>query len=369
MVELQTFEGATNRTALVSVIKGKNTNYPVPYILWRKLVKGAISLDLKYKEVEGKTKRLNLKAQPISHKTSPWISARYKALSAIKKIIGNSFYQAKAGSSTWINGVFWGKISDEKDELVRFENEWDVGKNKVKSISAEIENKLVYPLLRGREVKRWYSSPEIYIIVSQNPETRTGYNEDWMQKNLPKTWEYFKNFESILVNRSGYKKYLDGESFYSIYNVSESTFSPYKVVWKSLANGSQAVVVGTAPVGKERKVIIPEHNTMLVPFQNSNEAHYFCALFNCSITSFLIVAYISWFYSTHVLENIAIPKFNSENSIHQDLSNLSKQCHEKTASGIDVTDLEEQIDELAAELWGLTKDELKDIKDSLAELK
>ena len=57
-----------------------------------------------------------------------------------------------------------------------------------------------------------------------------------------------------------------------------------------------------------------------------------------------------------------------ENAIHKELSTLSKLCHEKVASGIDVTDLEEQIDELAAELCGLTQDELKDIKSSLKEL-
>jgi len=41
------------------------------------------------------------------------------------------------------------------------------------------------------------------------------------------------------------------------------------------------------------------------------------------------------------------------------LARLSKQCHEKVAAGISVTDLEEQIGELAANLWGLTKEELK----------
>ena len=55
--------------------------------------------------------------------------------------------------------------------------------------------------------------------------------------------------------------------------------------------------------------------------------------------------------------------------LHRDLARLSKQCHEKAAIGIDVRDLEEQIDNLAAELWGLTKQELKDIKESLEEMK
>ena len=60
--------------------------------------------------------------------------------------------------------------------------------------------------------------------------------------------------------------------------------------------------------------------------------------------------------------------FDPKNELYQGLSRLSKQCHEKAAAGIDVNDLEEQIDELAAELWGLTKEELAEIKDSLEEL-
>jgi hypothetical protein len=139
-------------------------------------------------------------------------------------------------------------------------------------------------------------------------------------------------------------------------------------VWKGLANGSQAVVVGSAPVADEIKVVVPEHNTMFVPFDTEVEAHYFCSLINCSISSFIITAYIALFYSAHVLKNIKIPKYDPENEIHVDLSRLSEQCHEKAAAGIDVSDLEEQIDELAAELWGLTKEELAEIKDSLEEL-
>jgi len=51
------------------------------------------------------------------------------------------------------------------------------------------------------------------------------------------------------------------------------------------------------------------------------------------------------------------------------LAGLSKQYHEKVAAGISVSDLEEQIDEVAAELWGLSKKEPKDIKESLEEMR
>jgi len=54
---------------------------------------------------------------------------------------------------------------------------------------------------------------------------------------------------------------------------------------------------------------------------------------------------------------------------HQELSLLSRYCHQKAAVGIDVSDLEEQIDELAAGMWGLMPEELQDVKVSLEELR
>src|SRR4030042_6843017 len=65
MVDLQPFEGATNRTSVVTLTKGQSTTYPLSYLLWKKISKGSISLDLTFDEVIEKTKRSNLKAQPI----------------------------------------------------------------------------------------------------------------------------------------------------------------------------------------------------------------------------------------------------------------------------------------------------------------
>lgn len=370
MVKLQPFEGAANRTAIVSIQKGIPTTYPTPYTLWRKVKKGAISMDLTYHEVFGRTKRSNLKAKPIGHSpTSPWLTGKGKAIDVINKCIGQSFYKAVAGSCTWLNGVFWGRATDLENDLVNFENESSIGDIKVDSLSVEIEPTLIFPLLRGKEISRWSAKPELSIIVSQNPATRVGYDETWMTEHVPRTLEYLAHFHDKLEARSGYKKYLQGAPYYSMYNVGPYTFAPYKVVWKGLADGSQATVVGKASVGREPKVVIPEHNTMLVPFQNEKEAHYFCALFNCSVTSFVIIGYIAWFYSTHVLTNIAIPQFDLSNRIHQELSRLSRYCHQKAAVGIDITDLEEQVDELAAGMWGLTPEELQDVKASLEELR
>lgn len=370
MTELQPFDSATNRTAVFFCQKGQPTTYPVEYHVWRKKEKGSIAIDLDWDEVVQKTRVSHLKAQSIDgSEQGSWISARPKALKALKNVVGEAAYQARAGSCTWLNGVYWGIINDGKQGLVTFCNLNEVGKNEVIAEEAQIEGDLVFPLLRGRDVKRWGSERTAYIIVPQDPnQPSKGIAQTVLQSKFPRTFVYLSKFKEQLQSRSGYKKYLKqvGEPFYSLYNVGPYTFAPFKVVWKEQSSEFECAVVSSV----NGKVVVPDHKLMLVPFQNQDEAHYVCALLGSTISRFLVQAYtISTQQSTHVLENIKIPKYDAKNEIHKELARLSKQCHEKVAAGINVTDLEEQIDELAAELWGLSKEELKDIKESLEEMR
>jgi hypothetical protein len=73
---------------------------------------------------------------------------------------------------------------------------------------------------------------------------------------------------------------------------------------------------------------------------------------------------------THILKYIKIPKFDPKNSTHKDLKDLSIKAHRAAAANKkdDVLALEEQIDELATRIWGLTHEEVKEVKLSLQEL-
>lgn len=370
MVALQPFEGATNRTALVLVMKGEKTKYPLPYTLWKKKEKGKIDLDYTFEEASNATVRLNLKAQPVGESdTSPWMSAKPKALAAIRSVIGQAEYRAYEGANSGgANGIYWIQILRKKGDLLLIENLHDIGKKKIKAVTSEIERDFIYPLLRGRDVKRWAGGSSAHIIVTQNPETRTGYDEKWMKLKLPKTYSYFKGFEKELWTRqsSSIRTLMEKGAFYSMFAISNYTFAPYKVVWKKQSSEFECAVVSSI----DGKVVVPDHKLMLVPFQGESEAYYVCSLLNSTVSQFIVQAYtISTQQSTHILENIKIPKYNPKNETHKDLSRLSKQCHEKVGAGISVSDLEEQIDELASELWGLSKEELKDIKESLEEMK
>jgi len=377
MSRLQPFEGATNRTSVVVCRRGQKTRYPVPYTLWGKGTgRARVDIDKPLDEVLTETTRANLWAQPVDadKPTSPWMTARKAALKALQKVIGPAAYQARAGSCTWANGIYWVRILGKRpDGLLLIDNLEDIGKREIASEQAAVEPDLVYPLLRGREVGRWRANSSVYILVVQDPETRKGYEESKMRVEYPHLYGYLKRFEDILRSRSGMKRYFDPakDPFYSMYNVAPYTFAPYKVVWREVAHGLNAAVVSTHPSGRlGDKVIIPDHTLILIPCKSADEAHLVCATLNSAPSRLVVQAYVALHPSPHVLQHIAVPQFDAENPTHARLAALSQQAHRLAAAGdeIGLEAVEAQVDEAAAELWGITDRELGEIRRSLEEL-
>jgi hypothetical protein len=377
MSSFQPFEGATNRTSVVVLRKGGKTAYPVPYTLWRKNRGKKVQTEHSLNEVIAETERVRLVARPVdsSSLTSPWIVGRERVINVLKQVQGSSEYRARAGTCTWANGVYWIELLDKRpDDVWVIRNLDEVGRLQVKPVQAPIEPDLVYPLLRGRDVQRWSAVPSIWVVVPQDMSNpKNGYPEMALKKNLPLTYGYLKRFEDLLLGRSGYRKFLRPQNapFYSIYNVGGYTFAPYKVVWREVASGINAAVVSDHRDNRlGDKMVIPDHTLVLVPCESADEAHFVCATLNSSPSRLVVQAYVALHPSPHVLQYIAVPRFDVSNFIHTRLAALSQQAHELAAAGGEtgLADIEAQVDEAAAEVWGITDRELKEIRRSLEEL-
>lgn len=372
MVALQPFEGATNRTAVFLCQKGEKTIYPVEYHLWKKNEKGSLPIDLKFDEVIKKTTVKYLKAQSIDGRfNGPWITAKPKALEAAKKLLGKSHYKARKGISTSANGIYWVNIVSQKNNISTVENLYDVGDKTVESVRREVDSDLIYPLIRGRDVTRWYCKPSTFIVIGQDIDAPAkALSEQILKNKYLSTYLYFNHFKNLLESRKDFIKFFKpyNAPFYSLYNFGPYTMSEYKVLWKYIDSDFRAAVSEPNQMNSN-KLALPDSKIVMVDLISSDEAHYLCSVLNSSPSRFIVLSYtVSTQLSTHILENLRIPKFEPKNRIHKDLSNLSKLCHDKTLASISVSDIEEQINELAAELWGLTLVELKDINDSLKDL-
>lgn len=376
MVELNPFEGASNRTSVVILEKGRATTYPVPYTYWKKTTKGkSIGFDSELADVMAMVKRMEFKAEPVDakDKTSAWLTGRPLAIKAVKRVLGKSDYQAHEGvNSGGANGVYWLEIMEWlPDGLAKVLNITEGQKRKVESTPSVIEADLLYPLLRGRDVKKWYAQPSAYILMVQDPEKRRGVDESEMQLDYPRAWSYLKRFEPILRERAAYKRYFREDApFYSMFDVGTYTFAPYKVVWPWISVGVRGAVVSFW----EDKRVVPEHNTSFVGCQQQVEAYFICSLLNSAIGDFSIRAYYSGggggIASPQVLQNIRIPKFDPRNSLHLALAELSEKAHELAPMGDEgqLESVQQEIDQTAAKLWDITETELDEIKRSLAEI-
>ena len=188
---------------------------------------------------------------------------------------------------------------------------------------------------------------------------------------------YLKEFEHALrtKRKSGVvRDLMKRGAFYSMFAIGEYTLAPYKVCWREQATFFTASVAGSSKVAGKNKVVIPDHKLMFVPLDNELEAHYVCAAINSSPSVLIVKSYaIETQTSTHVLENVGLPKFDEKNKLHCHLAELSKNAHTLAAKSEPDTkrleEIETEIDKTAAELWGINATELGDIQSSLADLK
>lgn len=374
MVDLNPFEGASNRTVVMVLEKGRRLRFPVDYTVWRKNSRARFTYDSALQDVTAATKRLNYAAEPIDKKdaTSAWLTARPLALKAIDKVLGKSDYGAHAGAYTGgANAVYWVDVVLRRpDGLVVVRNLVEGAKVEVAEVTEAIEPDLLYPLIRGRDVQRWRAAPSAFILMVQDPVKRRGRDQAELQECCPRTYGYLKQFEGILRSRRsrGVSDMIKkGAPFYTMFAVGDYTFAPWKVVWREQAEVMTAAVVGEV----ESKAIIPDHKLMLVDCASEDEAHYVCALLNCTVVRLAVLSYaIEIQMDPHILEHIRVPRFDPGNPAHRRLAALSVQAHK--AAQIDdlgaLKRIESEIDAEAARLWGITDRDLMEIERNLQEL-
>jgi hypothetical protein len=374
MTELHPFEGATNRTA--SFLCGPSstaTGWPVKYEVWSPKAGVAVTESSEFEVVNRSVTKMRMGAIPMlpGMTNSAWLTAPTRAIPGLKKVMGMSQIKAHAGVCTWINGVFWLKsVTPVREGRVHILNWHDVGKIKVDPIDTVVENDLVYPLLRGRDVHRWVSSPSTHILLTQDPVTRTGIAESVMKGKFRLTYEYLRRFEEILLKRPGYRKYFDSKKdpFWTIYNVGEYSLSPYRVVFKELTDFFQCAVVES-----DKKPAVADTKLRFIECESSEEAHLLCGLLNSSPAVLFLYSTATWVqtadYQASDISRVALPRLAKSNKLHGEIVRYSKECHKVVTKGnrSELEKLERKLDEAAGQLWGITAPELEAIKDSLAD--
>jgi len=351
MVSLQPFD-ASNKTSVFIAKKSKTPNkYPVKYYKWTKN-KGYTANSRHTLEII--SANVNIEEQvaiPIEKgkPSSPWLSGEQSVVNKLHKLVGTSHYRARKGVDTSLNQVFWVKAIQAKGKLVQVHNCQSRGRTKVRQrTDIWVEKESLYPVLRGQNFTRWKYEIDLDQILLYDVNTGKPLDRSAANKIFPKAVKYFStsDYVPLLEKRAIYQKHLSQYPNYSCFDIGPYSFSEFKVVWKALASRMQSCVVSR----HEKRIIIPDHNVMMIPLDDEKEAFYLAGILNSRLATLFVTSYVEWFFSTHILEYFQVPKFNNKVKLHNLICDLSTKAHKET----DLTNLkalEKELDKAVDALF------------------
>lgn len=349
------FEGATNHPALLLLEEGERTHYPVTYRIWQP---GAGQRPTQQfasaEEFRTTTVHHDLLAQPIpGTDAGPWLKGNAAEHEVWQTLFDSSRlarYQARKGVTTDLNGVFFVRVEGGDTELVWVSNDPSIGRTRGLSTTRRlIEREHVFPLMRGRGLKAFHAAPDpdFKIIVPQ----RGMHGNPSLPILAPRTYQYLASFEEHLRARGSYRRYQQGQAFWSTWSTGPYTFSPYKVLWQEMG-GHRFCAAYLEPVQDSllgTRIVVPDHKLYFVPVETRDEARYLTGILNAPTIASAIAAYAAQLsLGVSVVENLKIPEFDAENDQHCELARIAGEISDR---GGDATKSElEELDQLAREV-------------------
>jgi hypothetical protein len=329
---LKPFQGASNRTVIFDAQRDEATSYPVRVERWVRNSRSPLRDADHLASVVAKTSRSDYVAYPVDRhsQSSAWLTLP-AGMEKVRDVIGPSQYVAHAGATTWLNGVYFLRLVERRpDGLLRVANIHDVGDTLVKPVERLIEPDLVYPLARMGDVKRWSAAASDLVLVPQDPNTKSGFNEEWLASALPHTYQYLTSFESQLRKRPGVKRYHAGKAWYSIYNVGAYSFAPIKVVWPRMVPQFTAAIVGLtdAQAFDEPKPVITQEVVTEISMDSMDEAYFVCGYMNSSLASFISQSYATGKSrgSPSCMDFVNCPRYDALNPEHVEIRDAARRA-------------------------------------------
>jgi hypothetical protein len=350
---LAPFEGVTNHPSLLMVEQGRRTDYPIPYVIWSP---GAnVTVGQQFKNAAAFVAACNqtaLLAKPVPGTDSgPWLKGTAEQQAVWDTLFDaslESHYRARKGITTDLNGAYFVRVNREGPGLLRIQNDPDIGRNReIPRIERIIiEDAHVFPLMRGRGLRPFVATPDpdFKVIVPQ----RGMHGDPSLPRSATRTYEYFRRFEPQLLQRGSYRRYQQGQPFWSTWSTGPYTFTPYKVLWKEMG-GRRFCAAYIGPIDDPAlgvRIVIPDHKLYFVPVETLDEAKYLTGILNAPTIAGAIAAYAAQLsLGVSVIENLKLPAFDPDNEQHEELARIAGEITDR--NGVSDDQQLRRLDELA----------------------
>ena len=324
------FAGVSNHPALLILERGKPLSFPITYRVWQ-----AAPSDVQIssgKEFRERVRSVDLLASPVpGTDAGPWLKGSHEEHRLWRQLFDGSnapTYVARKGVTTDRNGIYFLEIDRARGNsngLVHVRNDPNAGRTAgIPRISMAIEPEHIFPLLRGRGLKPFSIRPDLKyrILVPQ----RGMHGDERLQVNCGRTYTFLNRFKKELLRRGSYRRYQQGQPFWSTWSTGPYTFSPYKVLWKEMSgNRFCAAYFGSIDDSiLGRKVAIPDHKLYMVPVNTIQEAQFLTGVLNAPSIVRAVGAYAAQLsLGTSVFKYLNIPTLDLTNPNHARIIELS----------------------------------------------
>ncbi|MCM1114142.1 MAG: N-6 DNA methylase [Clostridium sp.] len=338
-------------TIAIKISKGKAMNYPMNnYNVWTQTgKKTSFDSHAKWMSVETVLSVKTISAQPVdgNDNQSSWLTL--EDMEFANKVLDHTkprFYSGRKGiEPAGAKGVYIiRKPKKCRDGLLLIENCIERQRRKdflKKGIHKEkVEETYIFPMLGGRNIGKWEVKSNEFMIVPHTVEHKYGIPVTELDRIAPKTSQWLHYYyDELLASRIQNGKFFNANTqpYYRLDNVGEYTYSPYKVLWKEQTGSMSAVVVGSylesipnadAELFSADKNIVVDSKVLMLALDDFEEANYICGILNSKDIVSIIDGYaISTNRGIDVLKYLAIPKFDCDNNVHNEIANISIQIH------------------------------------------
>lgn len=232
------------------------------------------------------------------------------------------------------------------------------------AFEGNIEEDYVYPMLGGRNISKWHVKSNEFMLVPHDIDNKYGIPEVELAKKAPYTYKWLEHYHDVLLDtriQNGKFFNKDTQPFYRLDNVGEYTYAPYKVLWKEQTGSMSAVVVGSyyesipnpdKSLFSKDKPIVVDSKVLMLALYDKNEAYYVCGIINSPNVIEVVDGYaINTNRGIDVLKNVAVPKYDNKDALHNKIANISYEIHELAKKQMDITSKEKELNQLVYELF------------------
>ncbi len=216
---------------------------------------------------------------------------------------------------TWHNG-----IKHDSAKILELKNDNGILKNG-KGETVDVENELLFPLLKSSDIANNDFEMERKILVTQK---YIGESTDYIKSKFPKIWSYLENNESYFCKRKSviYKN----KPRFAIFSVGDYTFKPYKIAISGLYKNLNFVLIGP----KNGKPVMLDDTCNYISFDDIESAKFVFTLLKSDVVKEYLSARISFDskrpVTTEILNSIDLEKVAQLKNKTDDFFSLFKIC-------------------------------------------